>query len=171
MKKPSVPVVIVAAMNQKTRAIGKENQLLWNIPSDLKRFKSLTLGHPVIMGRKTFESILTMLGKPLPKRTNIVITHDTNYHHEGIITAKSLEEAFKIAESENPTEIHIGGGAEIYRQALPYTSRLYLTFFYDNKEGDVFFPDFTKDFEIIKKYSTETYEGTTFEWLDYKRKE
>jgi dihydrofolate reductase len=82
MSKYPVPIVIVAAMSRKTRAIGKDNALLWHVPADLKRFKSLTIGHPVIMGRKTFESVIEILGKPLPKRTNIVITRNRDYRHE-----------------------------------------------------------------------------------------
>ncbi|MEZ4103780.1 MAG: dihydrofolate reductase [Candidatus Paceibacterota bacterium] len=170
MEKPKVPVVIVAAMSQGKHVIGKENKLLWHAPEDLKRFKSLTLGHPVIMGRKTFESIIEILGKPLPGRTNIVITRNPNYHHEGIITTTSLEEAFAVAEKENPTEIHIGGGAEIYRQALPYVDRLHLTFFDDEPEGDTFFPDFTQDFVETKKHPSQEYEGLKYQWVDFERK-
>ncbi len=171
MQKPPVPVVIVAGMSRKNQVIGKENSLLWHVPADLKRFKALTLGHPIIMGRKTFESILKILGKPLPGRTNIVITRNADYKHEGAVTTTSLAEAFAAAEKENPTEIHIGGGEEIYRQALPYTSRLHLTFFDDEKDGDAFFPDFSHDFIATTEHPPQTHNDLTYQWVDYKRKE
>jgi dihydrofolate reductase len=169
MQKPQVPVVIVAGMGVN-RVIGKENGLLWHVPADLKRFKALTLGHPVIMGRKTFESIIAILGKPLPGRTNIVITRNPDYAHEGVITVTSLEEAFTVAMSEGPSEIHIGGGEEIYRQALPFTDRLHLTFFAEEKDGDAFFPDFAADFIVNKEYPKEEHVGVEYQWVDFARK-
>jgi dihydrofolate reductase len=170
MKKPSVPVVIVAAMSRKSRVIGNNNKLLWHVPDDLKRFKALTTGHPVIMGRKTFESIIAILGKPLPGRTNIVITRNADYSYEGAVTTTSLEEAFEVAEKENPTEIHIGGGEEIYRQTLPYITHLHLTFFDDEKEGDTFFPDFEQDFTETKKHPSQEHKGLSYQWVDFERK-
>lgn len=170
MKKPPVPVVIVAGMSKKDHVIGKENGLLWHVPEDLKRFKRLTLGHPVIMGRKTFESILEILGKPFPGRTNIVVTRNPEYHHEGAVTTANLEEAFMMAMEENPSEIHIGGGEEIYRQALPFVERLHLTFFDDEPEGDTFFPDFEKDFEVSKEYPKETHKNVSYQWVDFIRR-
>lgn len=164
------PIVIVAGMGRRDRAIGQDNGLLWHVPADMKRFKQLTLGHPIIMGRKTFESIITILGKPLPGRTNIVITRDTEYNHEGAVVVHSLEEAIVIAQSENPTEIHIGGGAEIYRQVLPSVERLHITWFDDEKEGDTFFPDFESDFEIINNHAPMEHDGLQFQWVDYGRK-
>ncbi len=168
--KISPPIVIVAGMSRKDRTIGKNNQLLWHVSADLKRFKTLTLGYPVIMGRKTFESILAILGKPLPGRTNIVVTHDENYTHDDVTVTHSLEEAIEIAKSEHPTEIHIGGGAEIYRQALPLTSRLHITWYYDEKDGDTFFPAFEDSFTAIKEHSPQTHAGVTFQWVDYIRR-
>ncbi|HEY0964636.1 MAG TPA: dihydrofolate reductase, partial [Candidatus Paceibacterota bacterium] len=106
-----IPVVIVVAMTRESRAIGHGDDLLWHVPADLKRFKALTLGHPVIMGRRTFESIVKTLGKPLPGRTNIVVTRDDSYAPHGARVAHNLEEAFAIALEEHPSEIHIGGGA------------------------------------------------------------
>jgi dihydrofolate reductase len=164
------PVVIVAGMSATTRAIGRENGLLWHVPDDMKRFKTLTLGKPVIMGRKTFESIVAILGKPLPNRTNIVITRNLEYFYPGAMTATSLEEAFEIAALENPTEIHIGGGEEIYRQALPFVDRLYLTLFHDEKDGDTFFPEFIDDFIVETNHGTHHHEELTYEWIDYVRK-
>ncbi|MCA9354629.1 MAG: dihydrofolate reductase [Candidatus Kaiserbacteria bacterium] len=166
----TAPIVIVSGMSKKDRAIGYQNQLLWHVPADLKRFKTLTMGHPIIMGRKTFESILEILGKPLPGRTNIVITRDTDYHYEGAKVAHSLEEAIEVAQSENPTEIHIGGGAQLYEQALPLTSRLHITWYLDEKEGDAFFPAFEDEFEIDTEHPAQEFEGVAYQWVDYVRK-
>lgn len=170
MSKLHPPIVIVAGMSKQTRAIGKENGLLWHVPADMKRFKALTLGHPVIMGRKTFESILEILGKPLPGRTSIVVTRNSEYTSPGATTATSLEAAIRIAESEGPVEIHIGGGEELYRQVLPLVSRMHLTLYDDNIEGDTHFPEFENDFEIAIEHVAEEYKGLTFQWIDYKRK-
>ncbi len=166
-----VPVVIVVAMDKMTRAIGFKNKLLWHVPADLKRFNTLTMGHPVIMGRKTFESILAILGKPLPGRTNIVVTRNDNYAAPlGVIVVASLDEAFAAALATNPTEIHIGGGAELYAQALPYASRLHLTFFdHPNVTADTFFPDFSPAFTIVKMYPSESYNGRSYQWIDFDR--
>ncbi len=168
--KANPPIVIVAGMAHKTRAIGMKNGLLWHVPEDMKRFKRLTLGHPVIMGRKTFESILEILGKPLPGRTNIVVTRDTSYQPDGAKVAHSLEEAIDIANSEDPTEIHIGGGSEIYRQALPLVSRLNITWFFDDKEGDTFFPEFENDFSVTIEHPIQEHGGLSYQWIDYESK-
>ena len=165
-----IPVVIVAGTEKHSHAIGKENGLLWHVPADMKRFKQLTLGHPVIMGRKTFESILEILGKPLHGRTNIVVTRNTDYAPRGVTVVHTLEDAFGVAARENPTEIHIGGGEEMYRQALPYTDRLHLTLFDDpDVVGDTHFPDFSADFEVTTEYPAETHEGIVYQWVDYRR--
>lgn len=168
--------MIVAGMEKTSRAIGRENGLLWHVPEDLKRFKALTLGHPVIMGRKTYESIVESLGTPLPGRTNIVITKQADYvppgdKTEAVKVVASLEEALEVALAEHPTEIHIGGGADIYRQAFPLASQLYLTFFDDpSREGDTFFPDFNQEFTAITKHEPAVYNGITYQWVDYTRK-
>ncbi len=170
MQKPPVPVVIVAAMSRKNRAIGYKNKLLWHIPADLKRFKELTLGHPIIMGRKTFESIVAMLGKPLPGRTNIVLTRNPAYTPPGVITVTSLADAFTAALREQPKEIHIGGGAELYAAALPYTDRLHLTFVAGDTYGDTFFPEFSEQFIPTKEYPEEKSGNLSFQWVDYTRR-
>jgi dihydrofolate reductase len=172
MEKPTIPVVIVAGMEKSSRAIGFANKLLWHVPADLKRFKALTFPHPVIMGRKTFESIIAILGTPLPGRTNIVLTRNTDYAYPdtNVKTASSLEDAFTIAQIESPEEIHIGGGAELYTQALPHVSRLHLTFFDDPLiEGDAFFPDFSPDFTIVKIFPEAEHEGLIYQWVDFDR--
>jgi len=169
---PVVPVVIVAAMEKHSRAIGHNNALLWHVPADLKRFKALTLGQPVIMGRKTFESIIDILGKPLPGRTNIVVTRNADYSYAAanVAVVSSLSDAFKRAEAESPTEIHIGGGAQLYAEALPFTQRLHITFFDDETVvADTFFPDFTEQFTIAKMYPEANHVGLKYQWIDFKR--
>ncbi len=163
------PLVIVVAMSKKNRGIGKDNRLLWHIPEDLKRFKALTYGHPIIMGRKTFDSILAILGKPLPGRTSIVLTRDETYTPEGALVAHSLEEAILLAQKERPEEIHIGGGAELYRQALPYVKKLYVTWIDDEVDADTFFPPFEDEFAITKTSPVMTHKDISFEWVDYER--
>ena len=164
-------VNIIVAIG-KNRVIGKDNRLLWDIPEDLKRFKQLTLGHPVIMGRRTFESIVSMLGKPLPGRTNIVLAkpeEDTsNIAGTGVVLAHSIPEALQKARALD-NEVFIIGGAQIYAQALPYDDRLCLTLIDDEKEGDAFFPEYEKLF--TKKLSEEIREhnGLKYSWVELEK--
>lgn len=171
MNLPQPPIVIVAALGRKSRVIGKNNELLWHIPDDLKRFKSLTLGHPIIMGRKTFESILSILGKPLPGRTNIILTRQTDFSHPGAKTAHSLDEALAIARAENPQEIHIGGGAELYTLALPQVSKLFLTLVDNEPAGDAFFPPYDDQFQVVTESEIREHQGIKYQWVDLKRKD
>lgn len=166
----NTPVVIVAGMGRNTRAIGMKNGLIWHVPADMKRFKALTLGHPIIIGRKTFESIVAIIGKPLPGRTNIIVTRNNDYSYPGTFTASSLTDAFTIALQESPKEIHIGGGSEIYTQAMPFVDRLHITLFDDNTEGDTTFPEFENDFTITTEHESQEHEGLKFQWVDYVRK-
>lgn len=127
------------------------------------------MGHPVIMGRKTFESIVAMIGKPLPGRTNIVVTRDENYTHMGALVAHSLEEAMDQALAENPKEIHIGGGAEMYKLTLPYVDKLYLTLFDDDRAGDSAFPEYESEFKEVARHGIREHEGVKYEWVDFER--
>ncbi len=151
----------------RSRVIGKDNQLLWHIPDDLKRFRDITKGHPCIMGRKTFDSIVAILGKPLPHRTNIVITRDTAWTHEGALQTSSIEEAIQLSKRmPGGEEVFIIGGAEIYALGISYADKLYLTLIDDDKEGDAFFPPF-EDLFKGKVYEEErTHEGISYRWLD-----
>ena len=127
-------ITIIAAIG-KNGELGKNNDLIWHLPNDLKRFKKVTAGHHVIMGRKTFES----LGKPLPNRTNIIITRNSTYTAEGCVIVNSLQEAIEAAqEDENP---FILGGAQIYKQALEIADVLDLTRVDASLEADAFFPE------------------------------
>lgn len=167
----TIPVVIVVAMAKETRAIGRENGLLWDLPEDRKRFRDLTRGHPVILGRKTFESIVGILGKPLPDRPNIVVSRNGDYAYDGVEVVDSLEAALEAAYIHNPSEIHIGGGSQIYEQALPLTDRLHLTLVDDTADGDAHFPGFEDSFEIDGTPETKTENGITYSWVDFVRKE
>ena len=126
-------ITIIAAIG-KNRELGKDNDLIWHLPNDLKRFKKVTSGHDVIMGRKTFES----LGKPLPNRTNIIITRNTDYKADGCTIVNSLESGLRICNDTNP---YILGGAEVYNQAIKIADVLDLTLVDAKLEADVFFPE------------------------------
>lgn len=130
-------ITIMAAVADNN-ALGKNNDLIWHLPADLKRFKKLTHGHHVIMGRKTFES----LGKPLPHRMNIIITRNPDYIAKGCIVVNSLEEALKAAAADdNP---FILGGAEIYAQAMEVADRMDITHIHHSFDADAFFPEIDK---------------------------
>lgn len=120
--------------------IGKDNALIWHLPADMKFFKEKTTGHCIITGRKNYESIPEKF-RPLPNRTNIVITRQKDYHAPGAIIVHSLEDAIEKAEKTGDDEIFIIGGAEIFRQCLRYADRIYLTVIHHSFEGDVFFPE------------------------------
>ena len=127
-------ITIIAAI-AKENALGKDNQLIWHLPADLKRFKKVTLNHHIIMGRKTYES----LGKPLPNRTTIIITRNPNFKAEGCIVVNSLKAAIEASKlDENP---YILGGAEIYKQAIEVADILDLTFVHHKFDADAFFPE------------------------------
>jgi len=151
-------LTIIAAIAHNN-VLGKNNQLIWHLPADLKRFKKTTFGHCVIMGRKTYES----LGKPLPNRTNIVITRDKNFKADGCVIVHSLNEAIKEAKTDdNP---FILGGANIYKQAITLADVLDLTFVHHNFEGDVFFPEI--DRSVWKEASRQDFKADTKNKYDY----
>jgi dihydrofolate reductase len=127
----------------KDNVIGKDNKLIWHLPADMKFFKEKTTGHCIITGRKNYESIPEKF-RPLPNRTNIVITRQEDYHAPGAFVVHSLEEAVNKAKATGDNEIFIIGGAEIFKQSLPFTDRIYLTDIYHSFEGDVFFPEINK---------------------------
>jgi dihydrofolate reductase len=155
---PTISIVVAIDNNL---GIGKDNRIPWDMPNDRKRFKDITMGHPVIMGRKTFESILSYIKKPFPGRTNIVVTRDTNYHVEGAITAHSLDEALQIAKDHDQEEIIIGGGSDLFKQALPVVNRLYLTIVDGTFSADTFFPDYS---DFTKTVHEETGEANGFKY-------
>jgi len=162
-------VVAIGSGGLHNGVIGKGNELLWHIPDDLKRFKAITLGHPVIMGRKTFESIVAVLGKALPGRTNIVVTRDSSWAYPEVLVAHSLEEAIEKAKELDAEEIFIGGGGQIYQQALPYIDRLYLTLIEDDKEGDSYFPAYEHLFTKKLFEEEREWNGIRYRWVDLER--
>ncbi|SMC58892.1 dihydrofolate reductase [Pedobacter nyackensis] len=139
-----VSAVVAIAENN---AIGKDNQLLWHLPADLKHFKQITSGHTIIMGRKTYDSI----GKPLPNRRNIVITRTAGLLIPGVEVTGNIEDALALCANED--EVFIIGGAEIYKTTLAVTDRIYLTRVHENYEADAFFPEI--DFNEWEETSVE----------------
>jgi dihydrofolate reductase len=130
---PLVSLIVAMAQNG---VIGRDNALPWRLPQDLKRFKAFTLGKPVLMGRKTFESI----GRPLPGRENLVLTRDRSWFAHGVIVVHSVDEALTQARASE--ELVAIGGAEIFRLVLPFARRIYLTHVHADVPGDTYFPDF-----------------------------
>ena len=159
--KPKISIISAIAKN---RAIGKKDKLLWHIGEDLKRFKKLTTGRPVIMGRKTFESI----GGALPHRTNIVVTHHEHFKVPGVVVAHSLKDAIKAAESVEDDEIFIIGGGQIYEQAIKLADKLYLTIVEGEYDADTFFPDYS-DFKKVVYEEPRTSEGYKYKFLELER--
>lgn len=149
---------IIAAVSENN-AIGKDNQLLWHLPADLKHFKALTTGHTIIMGRKTFDSI----GKPLPNRRSIVVSRNTALKIEGVELAYTLEDALRLA--GNKEEVFIIGGAEIYRQSLPFADKIYLTRVHQQHEADAFFPEI--DPGIWKETASATFQPDEKNTISY----
>jgi dihydrofolate reductase len=135
MTKPHLSILVAMAKN---RTIGINNTLPWRIPEDMKHFKTLTMGHHIVMGRKTYDSI----GRPLPGRTTVVVTRSRDLQIEGCLVAHSLDEA--IAACEPDREIFIVGGAEIYAQAMSSANRIYITEIQKEVEGDAWFPEIEK---------------------------
>ena len=151
-------ITIIAAI-ANNHALGMDNKLIWYLPEDLKRFKRVTTGHHVIMGRKTYES----LGKPLPNRVTIIITRNKNYTASNCIVVNSLKEALKKAnDDENP---YILGGAEIYKLAMPIADKLDLTIVHHEFEADAFFPKI--DTSIWKEISREDFKADKLNKYDY----
>ncbi len=153
----------------ENRVIGKNNTLIWHLPADLKRFKSLTTGHVIIMGRKTFESI----GKPLPNRTTIVISRQADLQIEGVIIAHSVEEAILKAKSITREDIFIVGGAEIYTLSLALADQILVTQLHDIFEGDAYFPEIPMEtFEVTEKERGITDEKNAYQYsyITYTRK-
>ena len=139
-------ISLIVAMDEQ-RGIGVEGRLPWHLPADLKRFKSLTMGHHLIMGRKTYESI----GNPLPGRTMIIVTRNPNYQPDGCMVARSLETAIEFARMGMYNEAFIIGGGEIFNEAIDLADRIYLTLVHTNIPVNIFFPEYSPgDWEEVE---------------------
>lgn len=137
-------IVSAIAALSKNKVIGKDNDLPWRLPDDMKFFMQTTKGHHVVMGRRNYDSLHEKY-KPLPERTNIVITRQTNFVAPGCIVLHAVEPALEIAKKNSEQECFIIGGAEIYKLAMPHTTRLYMTEIDAVIDGDTYFPDIRKD--------------------------
>ncbi|WP_372425788.1 dihydrofolate reductase [Salinarimonas chemoclinalis] len=166
------PIVLVAAV-ARNGVIGRENQLAWRLRSDLRRFRALTMGKPLIMGRKTFLSI----GEPLPGRETVVLTRDRGFAHPGVHTAQSFDTAMAMADTiasrVGASEIVVAGGAEVYALALPYATKLYLTRVEAEPEGDAVFPGY--DAEAFREVRHEAHpagpeDEHAFAFIDLERR-
>lgn len=152
-----VSLLLAASENN---VIGKDNKLPWHLPDDLKYFKNLTWGLPILMGRKTFDSI----GKPLPGRKSIVITRNGAWQHEGVDVVHSIEDAIQKAEGYGAKEIFVIGGAEIFETALPTANRIYLTSIHHQFDGDVFFPQINEEeWQVVSSRFCEKDEKNAFD--------
>lgn len=158
-------ISIIAAIASGNRALGKDNKLIYHIPEDLKRFKEITSGHTVIMGRKTFESI----GKPLPNRNNIIISKDPLYTVEGGVVVHSLEEALRLTSlTEDNNEVFIIGGGQIYKEAIDIADKLYLTIVEGSPEADTFFPPYSEFKKVVFEEKHES-NSLKYKFLDLEK--
>jgi dihydrofolate reductase len=158
-------ISLIAAMG-KNRVIGKDNKLLWKLPKDMKRFRTLTSKKPIIMGRKTYESI----GRPLPNRTNIIITRDKNYKVQGCVVVHTIDESLDSAKDSD--EVMIIGGCQIYKEFLPKANKMYLTYVDGEFEADAYFPEFNEDeWKVILKenHKKDEYHNFDFTFVNLER--
>jgi dihydrofolate reductase len=155
-------IISLIAAVAENRVIGYKNAIPWNIPSDQKRFRDITMGHPVIFGRRTFE----IIGRPLAGRKNIVLTHRRDFHPEGAIAAHSLEDAF--AACEGAGEVFICGGGIVFHETISLAKRIYLTLIHKNFEGDTFFPPIPDSFIEVTREEVE--DTPPYSLVRYERK-
>ena len=158
----------VAAIG-RDRELGAGNRLIWKIPDDLKRFRQLTVGHPIIMGRKTFDSIIGYGGKPLPDRTNIVVTRDNSWTYPGVTAAHSIEDAIDIGRNTDAAEIFVIGGTQVFESAMSHFDRLHLTLIDAHAEADSFFPRYADVFTHVVFEENREWEGLKYTWLDLEK--
>jgi dihydrofolate reductase len=159
----NLSIIVAAAENY---AIGINNTLPWHLPEDLKRFRALTMGHHIVMGRKTYES----LGRLLPGRIIVIVTRNKDYRVDGAIIAHSLQDAVQQCDADE--EVFLIGGAELYKDGLPLANKLYLTKIHATYEGDAFFPDFLNhpnDWQLVATESHLSAKNLSFSYLTYVR--
>ncbi len=158
---PNINVIVAMARN---RVIGINHTLPWRLPADLQHFKALTMGHHIVMGRKTYESI----GKPLPGRTTVIVTRDVHYRVEGCFTAHSIDAAMTACGADS--EIFFVGGADLYAQVLPRADRLYLTEIQAEYAGDAHFPEFDRGvWREIERQENTNPDGLGYHFVTYQR--
>ena len=164
-KRPRISAI--AAISEKSRALGKDNKLLWKLPGDLKRLREITMGYPLIMGRKTMDH----MGKVLDGRTNIAISRNKDFVFPGAVVCSTVEEAVKKAETSQGgnEEVFIFGGAQIYELALPLTDRLYMTIIQDERPADAFFPDYSEFKTVVEKSEVMEDNGIKYYYLTLER--
>jgi dihydrofolate reductase len=155
-------ISIIAAMAEN-RVIGRDNEMPWDIPSELKRFKEITIGHPVIMGRNTFGSI----GHPLPGRKTIVISTQKDFAPDGCVVVNDLQAALSACAGED--EVFVCGGESVYREAMPLADRIYLTVIDEEFDGDAFFPEIPEEFAEVERKSFDD-DVLPYDTVLYKRK-
>ncbi len=157
-------IILVAAIGENGE-MGHNNELLWHLPGDLPRFKAMTMGSPIIMGRKTFDSI----GRALPGRLNIVLTENQNWQAEGVSIATSLDKALALAKGENTGKAFVIGGGQIYKLFLPYATSMELTEVFDTPIADTYFPNFsgTEFQEIAREHILDN--DPKFDYVTYQR--
>lgn len=165
----SLPKLCAIVAMDENGLIGRQNQLPWHLPADLKHFKTVTTSYPIIMGRKTYESI----GRPLPNRTNIVVTREATLVAPGCLVVTTIEGAIKTAASEQAEKIFIIGGSEIYKQTLDQIDYLYITIVHHAFEGDTFFKGFKRDEwqEVVREdHSADETNTWPYSFIEWKRK-
>ncbi|MBF9255380.1 dihydrofolate reductase [Pontibacter sp. 172403-2] len=161
-------MIAIVVATDENNVIGKDNQLIWHLPADLKHFKQITMGHPMLMGRKTFESI----GKPLPGRTSIIITTQQDYTAEGCIVVHTIQEAIDKALALDE-QVYIIGGAEIYKQALPLVDTVYLTKLHHTFDGDTYFPELKEaEWQMVseEKHAPDEKNKYSYSFIELRRK-
>jgi len=146
-------ISMIVAMDDN-RVIGKDNELLWHLPDDFQYFKAVTMGKPILMGRKTFESI----GRPLPGRENVVVTRDEAFSADGVTVVNSIEAALEATKQYD--EVMVIGGANLYQQMLPLADKLYVTWVRHTFEGDVFFPEINTDDWVLTHQTEHSADGS-----------
>lgn len=171
----STPKIILIAAHDNHLGIGKNNSLPWKIPLDMKLFKDLTVGKPTIMGRKTFESVITALAKPLPNRINIVVSSkpQSGNKYDNVIwtnsTSQALDKAREVATKTGVTEICVAGGGQIYQETLDLADKLFITVIEGDFQADTFFPSYQNKFKVIFKSEKLEQNGYKFYFLELEK--
>ena len=154
-------ISLIAAV-ARNRVIGRDNDVPWKLPADLRRFQRLTMGHAMLMGRRTFESIGS---RPLPGRPLIVVSRREDYLPAGVRVARSVQEGVGLAREAGETELFVAGGTEIYREALPIADRLHLTRIEEDVPGDAYFPEYDEtQWRLVEREAHEPGDGIPFAW-------